>query len=159
MPDTPVIILVAHAEPDLSEVRHLFSEYIEALPFELTFQDYERELVDFPAEYSPPAGRLLLARHGNEAAGCVGLRKLEPAICEMKRLYVRPSFRGLGLGKALAVAIIEAAREIGYQRMRLDTVPAMTEAIALYRSLGFRDIPPYRFNPIDGATYMELDLG
>jgi ribosomal protein S18 acetylase RimI-like enzyme len=151
-------IVIADSEPDLSDVRLLFREYIEALPFELTFQDYERELAELPAEYAPPDGRLLLARRRGEAAGCVGLRRLEPGICEMKRLYVRPNFRGLGLGTALSVSIIDIAREIGYSRMRLDTISAMDKAIGLYRSLGFRDIPPYRFNPIEGATYMELGL-
>ncbi|HEU0038281.1 MAG TPA: GNAT family N-acetyltransferase, partial [Verrucomicrobiae bacterium] len=121
-------------------------------------QDFERELTALPGRYAPPAGSLLLALDGTNAAGCAALRNIGDGICEMKRLYVRPAFRGKGLGRALASDIIAAARQIGYERMRLDTLSSMKEAIALYQSLGFRRIAPYYDNPNRGAVFMELDL-
>ncbi|HKN35743.1 MAG TPA: GNAT family N-acetyltransferase [Terriglobales bacterium] len=112
-----------------------------------------------PGDYAPPDGRLLLAEYQGEIAGCVAFDRLEGEICEMKRLYLRPKFRGKGLGRALAMAILAEARGIGYSRMRLDTVePVMKDAVAMYRKLGFSEIAPYRPNPIDGAMYMELQL-
>lgn len=143
---------------DLPEVRDLFEEYAASLGFDLGFQEFERELRELPGEYAPPRGQLLLARVGPERVGCVGLRPLDADTCEMKRLYVRPRHRGTGAGRALAEAAVRAARELGYDRMRLDTVPSMGAARALYRALGFREIPPYRFNPIPGTTYMEVAL-
>jgi len=151
-------IVHATSAERLAQVLTLFREYAAALEFSLEFQDFEAELATFPGAYAPPEGRLLLALVGDRAAGCVALRPLEPAVCEMKRLYVRPRFRASGAGRALAHAIVEEARRLGYERMRLDTVPSMVPAIALYRSMGFREIPPYRHNPIEGATFFERDL-
>jgi len=149
----------AKSPEQISAIRELFLEYAKSLNFSLCFQSFEKELAELPGEYAPPDGRLLLAAHGSQLAGCVALHKLEPEICEMKRLYVRPQFRGKGLGRVLAERIVADAREIGYKRLRLDTVePVRRGAVALYRKLGFREIAPYRENPIAGALYMELIL-
>ena len=148
----------ASSSDDLTRARELFQEYAGSLPFDLSFQDFQRELAGLPGAYAPPAGEILLALEGGEAAGCVALRALGPGVCEMKRLYVRGAHRGSGLGRRLVEAILHAARERGYRRMRLDTVPGMEAAIALYRACGFREIDPYRPNPIPGAMYMEADL-
>ncbi len=143
---------------ELGQVRDLFIEYSNSLEFDLSFQDFQKELDDLPGDYAAPSGRLLLGFYDSDPAGCVALRRISDEICEMKRLFLRPQCRGLGIGKALATKVIEEAREIGYRRMRLDTVPAMQTAIALYISLGFREIEPYRYNPIEGAKFMELNL-
>jgi putative acetyltransferase len=143
----------------IAQARELFLEYAQSLGFSLCFQNFDKELAELPGHYAPPDGRLLLAEFEGQLAGCVALHNLEPGICEMKRLYLRPQFRGKGLGRVLADRIIAEARQIGYRRMRLDTVePVMKDAVAMYRKIGFRRIAPYRTNPIAGAMYMELQL-
>jgi len=151
-------IVQAKTPERIAEARQLFVEYADSLGFDLGFQGFGEELAGLPGAYAPPRGRLLLAVHDGRTAGCVAMRDLGEGICEMKRLYVRPSFQGLRIGHALALAVIAEAKEIGYDRMRLDTVPAMERAMALYLSLGFREIPPYRFNPIPGTAFLELFL-
>lgn len=148
----------AETKEHLAIVRELFLEYTTSLGFSLYFQDFDKELAELPGEYAAPTGLLILAMDETNAVGCVVLRKLDNGICEMKRLYVKPSSRGEGVGRKLVKAIIEEAEKIGYKYMRLDTVPAMKEAIALYRSMGFYEVEPYRENPIEGALYMELSL-
>jgi ribosomal protein S18 acetylase RimI-like enzyme len=152
-------IVEAHGEEGIAAARGLFLEYAERLGIDLCFQGFDRELAELPGDYAPPGGRLLLAiadeRH---TVACVALRELEQSVCEMKRLYVRPSHRGAGLGRRLAEAVIAEARSIGYERMRLDTLLVMHEAQRLYESLGFREIEPYYPNPIPGARFMELEL-
>ena len=154
-----LVVKQAASPAQIAQARELFLEYAQSLSFSLCFQNFEEELAGLPGDYAPPDGRLLLAMYEDQLAGCVALHKLEPGICEMKRLYLRPQFRGKRLGRALADQIIVEARQIGYQRMRLDTVePVMKDAVAMYRKIGFREIEPYRSNPIAGALYMELQL-
>ncbi len=139
-------------------IRKLFLRYAESLDFDLGFQQFDDELDALPGDYAPPDGCLILAEDDGKWAGCVALRCLEDDICEMKRLYVLPDFQGRGIGRILAQAVIDEARTKGYAKMRLDTVESMHAARALYVSLGFYAIEPYRYNPIDGASYMELEL-
>lgn len=152
-------IFLVEKDQDLTSATQLLIEYADSLDFDLEFQGFDEELANLPGEYAPPKGYLLLAEYKGQLAGCVALRGLSEDICEMKRLYVRPEFRGLGIGRALAQFVIEQARTIGYTYMRLDTAPSMQAARALYLSLGFGQISPYRYNPIEGAIFMELELG
>ena len=152
-------ILPAESASQLASIRELFLEYAQSLSFNLCFQSFDQELAGLPGDYARPEGRLLLASFAGVPAGCAALHKLSDRICEMKRLYVRPQFRGKGLGNILAEKVIADARKIGYKQLRLDTVESdMGTAIAMYRKLGFREIAPYRANPIEGALYMELQL-
>jgi len=149
----------AESDEEINQARQLFEEYAAWLGINLCFQNFDKELAGLPGDYAPPTGRLLLATENKQTAGCVAVRKIGDGICEMKRLYVRPNFRGIGLGRTLAAKIIEAAGEIGYSRMRLDTLPGkMDKAIAMYRSFGFRNIDPYYDNPVEDAAFMELEL-
>jgi ribosomal protein S18 acetylase RimI-like enzyme len=152
-------IIQAETSEDLQHVRELFAEYVEWLGINLCFQNYEKELAELPGDYAPPTGRLLLAYEDKEVAGCIALRSLGDGVCEMKRLYVRPGFRGERLGWKLVELVLDEARKIGYERIRLDTLPGkMDRAIAMYRTLGFKDIDPYYHNPVTGAAFMELVL-
>src|SRR6202158_4316581 len=149
----------AESAVQIAQARELFLEYAQSLGFSLCFQNFDKELAGLPGDYAPPEGRLLLVEYEGQLAGCVALHMLETGVCEMKRLYLRAQFRGKGLGRALADRIIAEARQIGYQQMRLDTVESeMKDAVAMYRKLGFKEIAPYRSNPIAGAMYMELKL-
>jgi ribosomal protein S18 acetylase RimI-like enzyme len=156
-PDIELIqaVSVEHIE----QARKLFLEYAESLGFSLSFQGFDEEVSNLPGAYAPPRGRLLLAQREGQGAGCIALRQLDHQICEMKRLYVRPAYRGKGVGRLLVDRVIAEAGSIGYERMRLDTIESsMQDAIALYRRIGFREIAPYRSNPIAGALYLELLL-
>ena len=144
---------------EIAAIKALFLEYAQSLNFSLCFQDFDAEMAGFPGKYAPPGGALLLATVDGAIAGAVGLRDLGAGRCEMKRLYVKPDFRALKLGRKLAEALVAEARALGYRRLLLDTLPTMQSAQALYRSMGFIDIPAYYDNPIDGTRYMELALG
>jgi len=149
----------AETDADLTAARRLFREYVESLDFALDFQDFEREMENLPGPYAPPDGTILLAEVDDEPVGVVAVQPLdEDGACEMKRLYVRPAHRNEGLGHALGRAIVDAAQELGYDVMRLDTVASMTAARSLYRSLGFEKRPPYYHNPLPDAVYMERTL-
>ncbi len=148
----------AAGEADVHDVRELLREYAAALTFPLDFQGFDRELAELPGAYAPPKGALLVARADGAAAGCVALRPLDETTCELKRLYVRRAHRGRGVGRLLVASILEEARRRGYRMMRLDTVPGMEAAQALYEQLGFREIAPYTDNPVEGTRFLELEL-
>ena len=152
-------IIQAHTPEHTQQARSIFREYEAWLGLDLCFQNFEKELAELPGAYAPPTGRLLLAYENDQLVGCVALRKLSDGVCEMKRLFLRPQFHGNGRGRELAERIISEARDAGYERMRLDTLPEhMGKAIALYRSLGFKEIEAYYSNPVAGAMFMELEL-
>lgn len=151
-------IIEANTDKLIVKAKELFQEYAESLGFDLCFQNFEQELADFPGQYSPPRGRLFLAVSENHPIGCVALRDFGRDMCEMKRLYVRPDFIGRRVGRLLAETVINAANDIGYDCMRLDTISSMKSANLLYNSLGFKEIESYRPNPIEGALYLELSL-
>jgi ribosomal protein S18 acetylase RimI-like enzyme len=151
-------IVQVESENYFVRAKLLFEENAVSLDIDLSFQNFEEELANLPKDHSPPKGCLLLAFQENQTAGCIAIRKLVGETCEMKRLYVLPQFRKLGIGKLLAKAVIEQACKLGYKRMRLDTLSSMRQAQLLYKSLDFREISPYRFNPIEGTVFMELDL-
>jgi putative acetyltransferase len=153
-----VEIIQAKAPGQIEEIRALFREYERFLKVDLCFQDFEKELAGLPGKYGPPDGSLLIAVDGQETAGCVALRKIEEGVCEMKRLFVRPRFRGQGLGRLLAARIIGEAKALGYGIMWLDTLERLTEAMNLYESLGFEKRDSYYDNPLPGVVYWELDL-
>jgi len=149
----------AHADDALAEARALFKEYASRLGRDLSLEDFARELVDLPGSYGPPDGALLVAHCDGRPAGCVALRPMEEGLCEIKRLFVRHPFRGKGIGKRLALAVIAAARDRGYRAMRISFAPWMEEAIAIYRGLGFRPIEAYRAKAFEGSVFLELTLG
>lgn len=154
-----VRLLRASSSHEWDEARRLIEEYAAALGVDLCFQNFDEEIKHLSSHYGPPRGVMLLAVEGDSAIGCVGLREHDDVTGEIKRLYVAPAARGRDLGRALARAVIDAARESGYRRLVLDTLPSMQAAQALYASLGFKSIEPYRYNPVKGTVYMELDLG
>lgn len=151
-------ISLAEFPRDLPAARKLLLEYAGSLGFDLCFQDFDAELAELPGKFAPPAGRLLLARPNRATVGCVALRPIDDAVCEVKRLYVRPSARGTQLGRRLAERICAEARAAGYRRICLDTLPGMAAAVRLYTAMGFRPIEPYVFNPLPGAMFLGLDL-
>ncbi len=153
-----ITISLATTQHNIAIARTLFIEYAQSLHFNLCFQNFDSELARLPGEYAPPSGRLYLARFQRKVAGCVALHAFDRDICEMKRLYVRPNFRGFHLGRLLAEKILQDAKTIGYRSMRLDTIDTMVEAIRLYERMGFQRIHPYRPNPIPGAVFMEITL-
>lgn len=153
-----VTVTSVSSSEDLEHLRVLFREYAASLHFDLAFQGFDRELAELPGRYAPPSGCALLARVDAVIAGCVALRAIGDGVCEMKRLFVRPDHQRLGIGRLLATSIIEAGRAAGYTTMKLDTVPAMSSAIELYTSLGFRDTEPYTTNPVEGTRFLARRL-
>ncbi len=158
LPEARVVIAPAASPGELAAVRELVEEYQRSLGVDLEFQGFSHELAHLGEMYGPPDGALFLATLGGVAVGCVGMRRFDATCCEMKRLYVRPHGRGLGLGRALAVRAMEAGRAAGYAAMRLDTLPSMRDAQALYERLGFRDVAAYRANPVAGVRFLEAEL-
>lgn len=154
-----IVLKTATAGPEFEDGRHLFRRYAESLDFDLAFQHFAEELETISEQYNRPTGALLLAYYGETAIGCVGIRQLEQDTAELKRLYVRPDYRRFKIGRQLMEAALHIARELNYQRIRLDTTPSQAQAQNLYRSMGFYEIRPYRHNPIGGAVFMEKKLG
>lgn len=152
------VSIVPASSEQMDIVRELFREYEAFLNVDLCFQGFEAELAALPGDYAPPSGALLIALVDGVPAGCVAVRPIEDGICEMKRLFVRPQFRGLGLGRTLARTVIQESRGIGYTRMRLDTLDFLNSAIHIYKSFGFREIESYYQNPLEGVMYWELNL-
>ena len=153
-----IALRFAESEEDMLRIRELFLEYASSLGFSLGFQNFDDDIMNLPGKYGRPKGRLILALDGEEIVGCVALREFDKDICELKRLYVKKESRGKGIGKLLTEKVIDEAISIGYSRMRLDTIDNMTQAMTLYRSMGFKEINAYRENPIEGARYFELIL-
>jgi carbonic anhydrase len=151
-------IVPAHQPEEVEIIRELFREYAESAGDGFCFKGFEEELAALPGDYAPPGGRLYLVYMKYEPAGCVGMRKIQDDTCEMKRLYVRPLHRGKGIGRQLVLQLVKDARKLGYSRMRLDTMPYMKRAQALYRAMGFKRIDSYRADPVPGALYFELNL-
>ena len=156
--DSPIEFVRITSEEGIEEVRELFREYAASLDTDLCFQQFEEELTSLPGKYAPPDGTLMLAKVNGDLAGCIALRPAAEGICEMKRLYVRNSYRGMGLGKQLVARLIREAEYRRYRFMRLDTLPVMKEAQRLYEAFGFYDIEPYVFNPVEGVRFMELKI-
>ena len=155
----PLRITQARWPDDRATVEALFREYVTSLAEDISFQNVDDELASLPGKYARPTGVVLVAREGDEAAGAIAYRMVEPGVCEMKRLYVRPAWRGSGLGRELANELIDDARAQGYRTMLLDTLASMSGARALYRDLGFVPVAPYYDNPLPGVAYMALELG
>ena len=151
-------IIQAESAGELQETKSLFREYEQELAVDLCFQHFEEELAGLPGKYQPPAGALLLGLHDRSAVGCVAMRRMGSSTCEMKRLFVRPRFRKMGLGRLLAQEIISCAHYAGYRMMYLDTLARLKDAIQLYHSLGFRETAPYYDNPLDDVVYLQLEL-
>ncbi len=154
------MIIQAETSEQIEQARQLFREYEKWLGVDLCFQSFEEELANLPGKYATPAGRLLLASNGEKITGCIALRKIDDETCEMKRLFVREDFRGSGLGRELIEKLISEAKEIGYRRILLDTLPAkMPKAVALYKHYGFHEIAPYYDNPHEETLFMEKAFG
>lgn len=152
----PVGIKLAYDDIDM--IKLLFGEYTSMLGVDLGFQNYDDELQNLPGGYALPHGRLYIAHYDDQLAGCIALRPIDNNCCEMKRLFVRPTFRGQGIGKALAEKVISDAKEMEYQAMLLDTITSLSSSIALYKKLGFYEIEPYRFNPLPNALFLRVQL-
>lgn len=158
IPQPAIEIRHVSTSAEMESIRQLFVAYVQSLETDLAFQNFQEELATLPGKYAPPRGALFLALVEGKAAGCIALRPMEDKICEMKRLYVDPEYRHLGLGKQLVEKILDEGQKLGYNCIRLDTLTSMTAALALYRAQGFQEIPPYTYNPLDGASYMERRL-